>query len=133
MMKNNPLKKLEKLGQSIWLDYIRRDLIISGELRRLIEEDGLRGMTSNPSIFEKAIAESHIYDQEIHDLALEKKNVKAIYELSARVMFRVLLTNSELFMTRRTVKMDMSAWRSTLIWHMTQKAQLRKPVDCGLQ
>ena len=59
-MKNNPLKKLETLGQSIWLDYIRRDLIASGQLRRLIEEDGLRGMTSNPSIFEKVIAESDI-------------------------------------------------------------------------
>ena len=79
-MKDNPLKKLETLGQSIWLDYIRRDLIASGELRRLIEEDGLRGMTSNPSIFEKAIAESHIYDQDIRDMALKKKDVKAIYE-----------------------------------------------------
>ena len=79
-MKENPLKKLETLGQSIWLDYIRRDLIASGELRRLIEEDGLRGMTSNPSIFEKAIAESNIYDQDIHDMALKKKDVKAIYE-----------------------------------------------------
>jgi len=45
-MKNNPLKQLGALGQSIWLDYIRRDLIAGGGLRRLIEEDGLRGMTS---------------------------------------------------------------------------------------
>jgi transaldolase len=79
-MKDNPLTKLETLGQSIWIDYIRRDLIASGELRRLIEEDGLRGMTSNPSIFEKAIAESHIYDRDICDMALKKKDVKAIYE-----------------------------------------------------
>jgi transaldolase len=79
-MKDNPLKKLETLGQSIWLDYIRRDLIANGELRRLIQEDGLRGMTSNPSIFEKAIAESHIYDQDIRDMALKKKGAKAIYE-----------------------------------------------------
>jgi transaldolase len=79
-MKDNPLKKLETLGQSIWLDYIRRDLITGGELRRLIDEDGLRGMTSNPSIFEKAIAESHIYDEDIRDIALKKKDVKAIYE-----------------------------------------------------
>jgi transaldolase len=79
-MKDNPLKKLETLGQSIWLDYIRRDLIANGELRRLIEEDGLRGMTSNPSIFEKAIAESHIYDYDIRDMALKKKDVKTIYE-----------------------------------------------------
>jgi len=80
-MKNNPLKKLESLGQSIWLDYIRRDLIIGGELRHLIEEDGLRGITSNPSIFEKAIAESNIYDSDIHDMALGKKNVNEIYEV----------------------------------------------------
>ncbi len=79
-MKDNSLKKVETLGQSIWLDYIRRDLIASGQLRRLIEEDGLRGLTSNPSIFEKAIAESNIYDQDIRDMALNKKDVKAIYE-----------------------------------------------------
>ena len=79
-MKENPLRKLEAFGQSIWLYYIRRDLIASGELRRLIENDGLRGMTSNPSIFEKAIAESNIYDQDIRDMAFRKKDVTAIYE-----------------------------------------------------
>ncbi len=78
-MNNNPLKQLETLGQSIWLDYIRRDLIANGELRRLIEEDGLRGMTSNPSIFEKAIADSHDYDEDIRALALEGKSVNQIY------------------------------------------------------
>jgi len=80
IVKENPLKKLEALGQSVWLDYIRRDLIAGGELRRLIEEDGLRGMTSNPSIFEKAIAESNLYDRDIRDMALKKNNVNAIYE-----------------------------------------------------
>ena len=79
-MKKNPLKQLRKLGQSIWLDYIRRDLIASGKLRRLIEEDGLRGMTSNPSIFEKAIVESHDYDEDIRAMALKGKSVQAIYE-----------------------------------------------------
>lgn len=79
-MKNNPLKKLESLGQSIWLDYIRRDLISSGELLRLIENDGLRGMTSNPAIFEKAIAESNLYDAEIQQMDVDGKEVKAIYE-----------------------------------------------------
>ena len=79
-MKENPLVILGTLGQSIWLDYIRRDLIASGELRRLIDEDGLRGMTSNPAIFEKAIAESNIYDQDISDMALKKKDFKSIYE-----------------------------------------------------
>lgn len=79
-MNNNPLKKLESLGQSIWLDYIRRDLITSGELLHLIENDGLRGMTSNPSIFEKAIAESNLYDAEIQQMNVDGKEVKAIYE-----------------------------------------------------
>ena len=54
----NPLKSLQEHGQSVWLDYVRRSLITSGELKRLIDEDGLRGLTSNPSIFEKAIAGS---------------------------------------------------------------------------
>jgi transaldolase len=79
-MITNPLKQLETLGQSLWLDYIQRDLIASGGLRRLIEEDGLRGMTSNPSIFEKAIAESHAYDEDIRAMALKGKGAKEIYE-----------------------------------------------------
>lgn len=59
----NPLRALLGCGQSVWLDYIRRDLLTSGELKRLIEEDGLRGMTSNPTIFDKAIGASADYDQ----------------------------------------------------------------------
>ena len=79
-MKSNALTQLGSLGQSIWLDYIRRDLITSGGLRRMIEDDGLRGMTSNPAIFEKAIVESHDYDEDIRAQALAGKNAKAIYE-----------------------------------------------------
>jgi transaldolase len=79
-VKTNPLKQLGILGQSIWLDYIRRDLIARGGLRRLIEEDGLRGMTSNPSIFEKAIADSHDYDEDIQAMALKGIGAEAIYE-----------------------------------------------------
>jgi transaldolase len=78
--KNNPLKQLGALGQSIWLDYIRRDLITGTELQRLIVEDGLRGMTSNPSIFEKAILESHEYDEDIRTMASKGTNAEAIYE-----------------------------------------------------
>ena len=67
----NPLQSLHDHGQSVWLDYLRRSLITGGELKRLIKEDGLRGLTSNPSIFEKAIAESHDYDDTIRVMALE--------------------------------------------------------------
>lgn len=63
-MKPNPLVELQKYGQSFWLDNINRPLITSGELKRLVEEDGLRGVTSNPTIFEKAITESDAYDEE---------------------------------------------------------------------
>lgn len=80
-MKNNPLKQLEKLGQSIWLDYIKRDLISSGKLRKFIDEDGLRGMTSNPNIFEQAIAESHDYDEDIQTMAQQGKTINDIYEV----------------------------------------------------
>lgn len=66
----NPLRVVQEHGQSIWIDYIRRSLVTSGGLARLIDEDGVSGVTSNPSIFEKAIAGSHEYDQEIRTLAL---------------------------------------------------------------
>ena len=80
----NPLKDLLKFGQSVWLDYIRRDLITSGELKRLIQGDGLRGMTSNPAIFEKAIAGSTDYA----DILVSLKDrpdldAKARYEIIA--------------------------------------------------
>jgi transaldolase/glucose-6-phosphate isomerase len=65
----NPLKELLNYGQSMWLDYIRRDLFTTGKLQQLINEDGLRGMTSNPAIFEKAIADSSLYDDFLKTLA----------------------------------------------------------------
>jgi transaldolase len=76
----NPLLQLAEFGQSIWLDYTRRDLIASGELRRMIEEDGLRGMTSNPSIFEKAIVGSQNYEADIRAMAFDGRSPKMIYE-----------------------------------------------------
>lgn len=79
-MKENPLIKLTNLGQAIWMDYIRRQMIDSGELQRLIDADALRGVTSNPSIFEKAIAGSHDYDDDIRSLAREGKSIQEIYE-----------------------------------------------------
>jgi len=79
-MTKNPLKQLEALGQSIWLDYISRDLMTSGKLKKLIDEDGLRGITSNPSIFQKSIAESTDYDADIQKMFQEGKDVNAVYE-----------------------------------------------------
>src|SRR5271154_2173123 len=67
--KANPLKELLNYGQSMWLDYIRRDLFTTGKLKKMIDDDGLRGMTSNPAIFEKAIGESSLYDDMLKSLA----------------------------------------------------------------
>jgi transaldolase/glucose-6-phosphate isomerase len=76
----NPLIDLQECGQSIWLDYIRRSLITSGELQTLIVEDSLRGVTSNPSIFEKAITGSTDYTTLLEQLASQKLDAKSIYE-----------------------------------------------------
>jgi transaldolase/glucose-6-phosphate isomerase len=81
----NPLRDLQKYGQSLWLDYIRRSLITGGDLRRLVEEDGLRGVTSNPTIFEKAIAGSSDYDDALRSrLAAEARaDARTLYETLA--------------------------------------------------
>jgi len=82
-MAMNPLRELNRLGQSVWFDYIRRRELTSGHLQQLIEGDGLSGITSNPTIFEKAIAESEDYDEAIRQLAAEGKDAKAIFETLA--------------------------------------------------
>ncbi|HEU5422845.1 MAG TPA: bifunctional transaldolase/phosoglucose isomerase, partial [Nitrolancea sp.] len=76
----NPLQKLATVGQSFWLDNLSRPLITSGELQRLIRDDGLRGITSNPTIFEKALADSDDYDPEIRGLAIQGLNAEQIFE-----------------------------------------------------
>jgi transaldolase / glucose-6-phosphate isomerase len=76
----NPLKALNKYGQSVWLDYIRRSLILSGELERLVNEDGLSGITSNPVIFEKAITSSNDYANVVTFLERQHLDASSIYE-----------------------------------------------------
>lgn len=76
----NPLVRLGQLGQSPWYDFITRDLIHSGELARLIREDGLLGMTSNPAIFEKALLGSDDYDQEIRSLTSRGESPDQVIE-----------------------------------------------------
>ena len=76
----NPLHALRQAGQSVWLDYIHRKLLQSGELRRLMEEDGLAGVTSNPTIFEKAISESAEYNESFARLRSRGATVAQAYE-----------------------------------------------------
>jgi len=76
----NPLKGLLDYGQSPWMDYIRRDLLTSGELKKMIENDGLRGMTSNPAIFEKSITGSTLYSDILNAPDAKSLDAKGLYE-----------------------------------------------------
>jgi transaldolase / glucose-6-phosphate isomerase len=76
----NPLKGLLEYGQSPWMDFIRRDLLTGGGLKKMIDTDGLRGQTSNPSIFEKAIAESTLYNDILQSPDAKSLNAKSLYE-----------------------------------------------------
>ena len=80
MEMSSPLKQLGAFGQSCWLDYIRRDMVRNGELQTLIDRDGISGITSNPAIFEKAIASSDIYHDAIRNLAAEGLSPFEIYD-----------------------------------------------------
>lgn len=79
-MRQNPLLRLEALGQSIWLDFLSRGMLVSGELVALIQQDGVTGVTSNPAIFEKAIAQTADYDDAIENLARQGHTSTEIYE-----------------------------------------------------
>jgi transaldolase / glucose-6-phosphate isomerase len=76
----NPLKGLLEYGQSPWMDYIRRDLLTGGGLKKMIDADGLRGMTSNPAIFEKSIVGSDLYKDILQSPEAKNMDAKAIYE-----------------------------------------------------
>src|SRR5262245_38209029 len=78
---SNPLLEIQQYGQSLWYDYIRRGLILTGGLQRLVDEDGLRGVTSNPAIFEKAIAGSTDYNNALRAFeTLEDMDPKSLFE-----------------------------------------------------
>ncbi|HEY3800308.1 MAG TPA: transaldolase [Caulobacteraceae bacterium] len=76
----NPLAALEGAGQAVWLDYLHRDILENGELQRLIDQDKVKGLTSNPSIFQKAIGEGDAYDARIKAMARPGDSTEALYE-----------------------------------------------------
>src|SRR5262249_37196602 len=79
----NPLVALTDEGQSVWLDNLSRELVNGPELRDLIEQDGLRGMTSNPTIFQKAIAAGHAYDEQLKSLLPQGASANENFEVLA--------------------------------------------------
>src|SRR5680860_521107 len=78
-METNRVKHIRDFGQSIWLDFLDREIMDSGKLKKLIEEDGVRGLTSNPAIFEKAISNSSAYDEDIASLSKQKNSSEEIF------------------------------------------------------
>ena len=83
-MANNPLRELHKFGQSFWYDSLSRDMIANGDLKRMVEDDGLRGITSNPTIFQQAIASSSLYDETIEREGRKGKNKEEIFDVIAQ-------------------------------------------------
>ncbi len=91
----NALLGLQKYGQSVWLDYIRRNIILNGDLQKLIDQDGLRGITSNPSIFEKAIGGSNDYTDLLTELGKQGLPTGQIYE---RIVVRDIQDSADKFL-----------------------------------
>ena len=90
----NPLKGLLAYGQSPWMDYIRRDLLTSGQLKKYIDNDGLRGMTSNPAIFEKAITGSNLYNDILMSPDAKKLDANGLFE---KIAFRDVQDACDIF------------------------------------
>ena len=90
----NPLKGLLAYGQSPWMDYVRRDLLTSGQLKKYIDDDGLRGMTSNPTIFEKAITGSNLYNDILNSPEAKKLDANGVFE---KIAFRDIQDACDIF------------------------------------
>jgi transaldolase/glucose-6-phosphate isomerase len=90
----NPLKGLLSYGQSPWMDYVRRDLLTSGQLKKYIDDDGLRGMTSNPAIFEKAITGSNLYNDILNSPEAKKLDANGVFE---KIAFRDIQDACDIF------------------------------------
>jgi transaldolase len=93
----NRLKELDNYGQTPWVDYIRRDILNDGTLQRLVEDDGVGGLTSNPAIFQQAIAESDLYDTAIHDI-LQLNRATTISELYERLVVQDIQMAADILM-----------------------------------
>src|SRR5919199_1579230 len=78
-MPDSNLHKLSALGQSVWLDYLSRDILQNGELERMMREDAVVGVTSNPTIFQKALAQGDAYDDQLRELAGDVEDPKELF------------------------------------------------------
>src|SRR5258706_1902962 len=79
-MTDNPLLQLKVLGQSVWYDNIDRGQLLSGQFKRLLDEDGVSGVTANPTIFQKSISQGQAYDEQVTKLITSANRTRDIYE-----------------------------------------------------
>src|SRR5947208_12713604 len=79
MAEKSNLHRLSELGQSVWIDYLSRDMLQEGELARMMKEDAVVGVTSNPTIFQKAIAEGSAYDEQLREVLAEEDDPKEVF------------------------------------------------------
>lgn len=113
----NSLRQLEQLGQSVWLDYIRRDLITGGKLKRLIDEDGLSGITSNPTTFSKALSGDGEYDSAIQDILRDSPDLDS-RELFERIELKICKWPRTNFAPFTIVPMAMTASSASKFLHI---------------
>jgi transaldolase/glucose-6-phosphate isomerase len=118
----NPLKQLGEFGQSVWLDFLSREMLRSGELKVLVERDGLKGMTSNPSIFQKAVAHGVDYDADIKRFAEAGEDVGQIFRH---------LSIKDIQDATDALRPVYDATNGADIWHGTPKRRSPRPVRCG--
>ena len=83
-MSDSNLDKLSARGQSVWIDYLSRDLLETGELKRMMNEDAVVGVTSNPSIFQKALSQGNLYDEQLKELEHERDAKEIFLHLAVR-------------------------------------------------
>jgi transaldolase/glucose-6-phosphate isomerase len=131
----NSLGQLQQFGQSVWLDYIRRHLITSGELKRRVEEDGLRGITSNPTIFEKAISGSSDYDEAIRKALAANPGIEpgALFEKLEVEDIQLAADVLRPCTTQRAARTDLSASKFCRSGRTTRPEQSMKPNACGVK
>ena len=128
----NPLLAVRQLGQSIWYDNIRRSLITSGDLRAMVKDDGLCGVTSNPAIFEKALNGSADYEQPLR--ALVEAGAPSALEIYERLAVQDIQMAADVLAAayRDTDGVDgSSAWRSRRIWRTTRRRRSTRRAGCS--
>lgn len=128
----NPLKALEQFGQSPWLDFIERQFLDEGKLGEMIERDGLKGMTSNPSIFEKAMGHGDHYDAGFKELVAKGDvDAQTIYETLAIADIQKAADLLRLVYDRTGAWTATCRWRCRHTWRWSRTTRWRRCGGCG--